>query len=113
MSTLADRIREQRKVEIKINDVTLYASRASDAQAINYVQKATPDLDVIAEHVNGWKGVRESDFIEGGSNEEIQFDKEVFMLGIEDRIDWIKPCIEKIFVEQWERLQKKIETEKK
>lgn len=113
MSTLADRIREQRRVEIKIDDITLYASRATDAQAISYVQNATPDLDVISKHITGWTGVKERDVIEGGSEELIDFDHEVFMLGIGDRIDWIKPCIEKIFIEPWERLQKKIDTEKK
>ena len=30
------------------------------------------------------------------------------MLGIGDRVDWIKPCIDKIFIETWERLQQKL-----
>lgn len=67
MSTLADRIREQRRVEIKIDDITLYASHTADTQAIGYVQNATPDLDVISKHVDGWLGVKK-DFIEYGSN---------------------------------------------
>ena len=82
MSTLADRIREQRRVEIKIDDITLFASRATDAQAIGYVQNATADLDVIAKHITGWAGIKERDVIEGGDEKLIDFDHEVFMLVI-------------------------------
>ncbi len=113
MSTLADRIREQRKVEVKIGGITLFATVSDDSDIIKYMREGTDDQEVIKAHVYGWAGVKESDLIEGGSDDVVEFDREVFELSIKNKVDWWSPSIEEIFTKPWKRLERKLELKKK
>ncbi|MBP7953535.1 MAG: hypothetical protein KAZ14_00030 [Nitrosomonas sp.] len=113
MGTLADRIREQRKVEVKIGDITLFATVSDDSDIIKYMREGTDDQEVIKSHVYGWSGVKERDLIDGGSDDIVAFDKEVFDLSIKNKIDWWAPSIEEIFTKPWKRLENKLELKKK
>lgn len=88
MSAIADRIRKSRRFSFKIGDVTLFGSRASLEQALQYNNRQLSDAQICRNHIVDWDGVKESDLIDGGSDLTIPFDRDDFSEVIGNKKEW-------------------------
>lgn len=111
--SLADKLRSARKIEIKVGDATFFGTRATPEQFSRYATQAATDAEVCRVHIDGWSGVKESDLIDGGSDEVIKFNREDFSEVIGEKPDWYKPIVAKILEDAQERFMVRKENEKK
>ena len=111
--SVADKLRAARKIEIKVGDITFYGTRATPEQFSRYATQASTDAEVCRVHIDGWSGVKESDLIDGGSDEVIKFSREDFSEAIGEKPDWYKPIVSKILEDAQERFVARKDNEKK
>lgn len=110
--SLAERIRESRKITIEVGNIKFFARRATEDETIQYHTNDTRNIDIAINHVTGWEGVKESDLIDGGSKELIQFDQDSFNEAIKDRADWALEIAKVVFNKGYERINKRAENAK-
>ncbi len=113
MSSLADKLRAARRIEIKVGDLTFSGTRATPEQFSRYATNSATDAEVCRLHIDDWSGVKESDLIDGGSKEAIKFNREDFSEAIADKPEWYKPIVAEILKDAQERFSKRAENEKK
>lgn len=111
--SLADKLRSARKIEIKVGDATFFGTRATPEQFSRYATQAATDAEVCRVHIDGWSGVKESDLIDGGTDEAIKFNREDFSEVIGEKPDWYKPIVAEILKDAQERFMARQENEKK
>ena len=111
--SLAERLREQRKITVRVGSVTFYARRATIEEFSKYSLDRTLDAEVARLHVTGWDGVRECDLIDDGSTDIVQFDRETFYEAIGDKPEWFSAIAKQVLDEAIKRLTSKAENEKK
>lgn len=91
---LADKIRKARETSIEVGGFKLKIRRPTDIEstsmAYSNIREAVPD---VARYVIGWEGVKESDLIDGGKPDPVQFDSDLFGEWISDRPDLWEPII--------------------
>lgn len=111
--SLAERLREQRKITVRVDNATFYARRATIEEFSRYSIDRTLDAEVARLHVTGWDGVKECDLIDDGSKEVIPFDREAFIEAIGDKPEWFNAIAKQVLDEAIKRLTSKAENEKK
>jgi len=111
--SIADKLRAARKVEVSIDNITFYINRATLEQSLTYSSRQSTDASICRAHVYGWDGVKESDLIDGGSDQDVPFSADVFSEIIGEKIDWWKPLSTKILEDSFNRLDSKKKNEKK
>lgn len=113
MSSVADKLRAARRIEIKVGDLTFTGTRATPEQFSRYATQASTDAEVCRVHIDGWENVKESDLIEGGGKDQIKFNRDDFSEAIADKPEWYRPIVAKILEDAQERFTKRAENEKK
>lgn len=113
MSSIADKLRAARRIEIKVDDKTFFGTRATPEQFSRYATQASTDAEVCRIHVTDWDGIKECDLIEGGSKEVIKFDRDAFFEVIGEKPDWYKPIVAEILKDAQARFVARTENEKK
>lgn len=111
--SVADKLRAARKIDIKVGDITFHGTRATPEQFSRYATNASTDAEVCRLHIDGWTGVKESDLIDGGSDEVIKFSRDDFSEAISEKPDWYKPIVSKILEDAQERFMARKDNEKK
>lgn len=112
MSSVAEKLRAARRIEIVIEHMTFLGTRATPEEFSRYVTQATTDSQVCRIHIDGWKDVKESDLIEGGSDDALKFNRDDFSEAISEKPDWYRPIVAEILKDAQERFTKKAENEK-
>lgn len=113
MSSLADKLRAARRIEVKVGELTFSGSRATPEQFSRYANLSVTDSEVCRIHIDDWKGVKESDVIEGGSKDVLKFDRDLFSEIISEKVEWYKPIVAEILKDAQERFAARISNEKK
>ncbi len=113
MSSLADKLRAARRIEIKVGDLTFSGTRATPEQFSRYATNSATDAEVCRLHIDDWSGVKESDIIDGGSKESLKFDRELFAELIGEKPDWYRPIVAEILKSAQERFTERAKNEKK
>lgn len=113
MSTLADKIRAARQIEIKVGGITFTGRRATNEEFSDYYRNDVSLAEVARRHINGWAGVKESDLIPGGSDDGVKFERDLFNEVIADQQDWWMPIYQEIIRDAIERAEQKAESKKK
>lgn len=111
--SLADRLREQRKVTVKVGDLTFHARRATIEEFSRYALDRILDSEVSRLHVTDWNNVKECDIIDGGSKEIIPFDRDVFVEVIGDKPEWFSAIAKEVLSDAIRRISEKVNNEKK
>ena len=97
MATLAEKIRESRKIEVVVDDVTFNCIRPSVDDFYAAVQKSSRDVQICKSYVIGWSGMKESQLIPGGSDEEVAFDANLWAEAVADCPHFYTPLAKNIF----------------
>jgi hypothetical protein len=84
---LAEQIRQARKLEIKVGDCVFYARRPTYEDIGGISIEGTRDPEIVRRFVTGWKNVRSKDLFVDGTDELIEFDREVWNEAIGDLPD--------------------------
>lgn len=111
--SLADKLRANRRITVKVGDATFLGTRATPEQFSRYATQASTDAEVCRVHIDGWEGVKESDLLEGGSDELIKFNRDDFSEAISEKPDWYKPIVAKILEDAQKRFEQRQDNEKK
>lgn len=112
--SIADRIREGRKITVEVDGKKFTGTRATFEQFAEYVQDRTTNAQVARNHITGWDGITEADLIESGSSKEaVNFSRELFAEAIADNIDWQVKIADAILADAMKRAQLKADNEKK
>jgi len=110
--SLPDKIRKSRESSVIVGDVTFTIRRATTEEMYTYYAKDLSFAEICRRHVTGWSGVKESDLLDGGKKEIVDFSKEVFDEVIGDRQDWWKEISNKVLEDAQNRITAKAENEK-
>ena len=113
MSGLAEKMRAARRIEVKVGDATFFGTRATPEEFSRYATQEITDSEACRRHIDGWDGVKESDLVEGGSDDLIKFNKDDFSEAISEKPEWYKPIVAKILEDAQERFLHRAENEKK
>ena len=111
--SLADKLRANRRITVKVGDATFTGTRATPEQFSRYATQASTDAEVCRVHITGWEGVKESDLLEGGSDELIEFDRDDFSEAIGEKPEWYKQIVAEILKDATERFTQRQDNEKK
>ena len=111
--SLADKIRESRKITVTIGDLKFTGRRATAEEFARYMQAQTLDAEVSRYHITGWDGVKESDLIDGGKADLVPFNKELFYEIIGDKPEWFGVIAKAVLEDSMRRITERIENEKK
>ncbi len=110
--SLAEKIREQRKITVKIGEITFSGTRATSEEFSKYSISQTMDAEVSRRHITGWSGVKECDLLEGGSKDLIEFNREDFDSVIGDHPEWYGVIAKAVLTDAIERISKRAGNEK-
>lgn len=110
--SLADKIREQRKISVTVGDVTFTGTRATSEEFAKYSINQVMDAEVSRAHITGWSGVKESDLIDGGGKTELPFSKSDFDLVIGDKPDWYGAIAKAVLTDAIDRITKRVDSAK-
>lgn len=115
MSSLADKLRAARRIDIKVGKATFTGTRATLEQALTYHNRVgvITDAEICRRHIDGWSGVKASDIIEGAPNTEIDFDRDTFAEIIGEKMEWWSEISRVIVADAIQRLAEKSENKKK
>ena len=78
MSTLAQKIRESRKIEIEVGDSVFIGRRPSVVELSDLIQSGAKDPALARTFISGWRNVKESDLVSDGSPELVAFDEDLW-----------------------------------
>ena len=113
MSSLVEKLRESRKVEVKVGDITFTGIRATIEQALTYNGDQISDAEICRRHITGWDGVKESDVFGGSDKQPVAFDKNLFNEVIGDNMEWWVAIAPKIIEDALNRLKERGDNTKK
>jgi hypothetical protein len=89
--SLAEKIRESRKVTVKVGKITFYFTRPTEEQLWKMISNRVSDPELLRQTIIGMDGAKESDLFKGGSNDPIAFNKEDFDEAIGDLPELFEP----------------------
>jgi hypothetical protein len=110
---LIDKIRAQRQTDIEAAGLVFIASRPTDLDVQEMRGKTLPALDLLKKYVKGWRGVKESDLINGGVPKLVEFTQELFAEWVGDRPDIFNPLVSGIIAAYEQHAQQQADTLKK
>lgn len=94
--SLAEKIRESRKVTIKIGKITFHFTRPTEEQLRKMVFNQVSDPELLRQTIAGMDGAKESNLFKGGSDEPIAFNKEDFDEAIGDLPELFEPLAKQL-----------------
>lgn len=114
MNDLAQKIKESRKLIIKVGEMTFFARRLTFAEYCKISHRKVDEHDFLTDLdiVSGWDGVRESDLFIGGGDDPVEFDSGLFSLAIVDMADAYSEISNTVVSETMKFLGKKEDNEK-
>lgn len=112
MNSAIEKLRESRRVEIKVGNVTFAGRRCTMEDALKYYREGTLEIDVCRLHIDGWEGVTEKDIF-GKGTEPVPFDKELFGEVISDKMEWWGPIYTGLIEDADKRAQERSKSQKK
>tara|TARA_R110000772_G_scaffold23646_2_gene63139 strand:+ start:88 stop:426 length:339 start_codon:yes stop_codon:yes gene_type:complete len=110
--SLADKIRESRRIEIPVKEMKFFSSRPSVEEYGAMYLKGTTNAEVARRYVDGWEGVRECDLFPGGSKNEVKFDKELWREAIGDLMEIYNPIAEALIAATQKQIEAKAKNKK-
>lgn len=111
--SLAEKIREQRKITVKVGHITFTGVRATTEEYSKYATMQMMDAEVARRHITDGTGLKESDFIDGGEKTEIAFNKSDFDLVVGDKPEWYGLIAKAVLTDAINRINERVENEKK
>ena len=111
--SLADKIKEARKITVNIGNKVFTGYRSTTEQLGMYLANDLHQAEVARRHISGWSGVTEKDLYEDGGNSNVPFDKELFDLIIGDKPEWYSKIFQEVTLKAIEIINGKAENEKK
>ncbi len=114
MSDLAEKIRKSRRVEIPVGKMKFFGRRMTAAELYKTYNKQSEDCEALIDYqlIDDWEGVREKDMFPGGSNDLVNFDRNVFNTAIVDLPKIWKPIVKKLVEETQKHIEVAGENEK-
>ena len=91
-----DKINKARELVIKVDGFEFSGAYATLEQALIYEQEQTSRPEICRNHITGWSGVKESDVVDDGKKENIDFDPRIFAYAIGNRPDWWNPIAQEV-----------------
>lgn len=88
MTSLVERIKQSRRFRAECDGVVFVGNLLTREQFWQLGKDGLTDAELARRVVDGWEGVTEAQLIEGGADEAIPFDKELFDEVIGDKPDW-------------------------
>ena len=85
--SLANRMKESRKVTIEVGEMKFFGRRPSLEEFGKMYNANANAFDLARKFINGWENVKEKDLFSGGSDEVVAFDQEIFSEYISDTTD--------------------------
>lgn len=82
--SLVERLRAARQFRIESGGKVFLARRPTDLEAMALNGRRLDASELVQRFVEGWEGFVESDFISGGSDEEVPFSKALYTEYIAD-----------------------------
>lgn len=95
---LQSQLLKARESKVSIGRMSFTIRRPTEMQLIRMRRPDSSSIDInlktIQTHVVGWDGVLESDIVNGGANDPVPFDVDLYSAWIEDRPEVWVPLIE-------------------
>jgi len=91
---ISARIRKARESQIEAGGFTFTIRRPTDEEAVR--RQGESAFDFARDFVVGWKGVKESDLVNGGGSDEVPFDTTAWSEWLADRPDLWGPIGEAV-----------------
>lgn len=110
--SLAEKIRESRKVTIKIGKITFYFTRPTEEQLRKMIFSQVSDPELLRQTITGMEGAKESDLFKDGSSDPIAFDKDDFDEAIGDLPELFEPLARELVEKTKEYRDKGKDSEK-
>lgn len=111
-STLADKIRNARRLRIEAGGHTFVALRPTDLDMVEFNATGTRHPRHLLKHVIGWEGVREMDLVPSGDPHPAPFEPEALDEWLKDRLDILAELSSKLIAAYGEHQQAKEEAAK-
>lgn len=105
-TSLADKIRNARRLRIEAGGHAFMALRPTDADMVDFHSTNRHPRHLL-KHVTGWEGVREMDIIEHGDPHPAPFDPEALDEWLKDRLDILAELSSKLIAAYGEHQQAK------
>ena len=112
MSSIAEKLRAARRIEIKIGEITFTGTRVTPEQYSIYMHNSFSDAEVCRRHIEMVEGAKESDLFEGAPKTPWKFNKDDFSEALAEKPDWYKPIVKKLIEDASEKYLQKAENEK-
>lgn len=112
MTSLIERIKQSRRFTVKCGNVVFHGNYLTQEKYYSYLLDKVTDAEVARRVVDGWENIKESDLIEGGSDESVPFSPELFAEVIGDHPDWWRVVADEVIRKLNEKTDKKEATEK-
>ena len=94
-ATLAEAIRKNKQIEVKVRHMTFICKRPTmEYLAIVYKEQHT-DAQMARAFIQDWNGVKESDLFVGAPDVEVNYDRKLFELASGDLTEICKEVAEK------------------
>ena len=93
---LIEKIRAARQQDVVVDDIAFTCRRPTDLEMVDWARLGLERGEILRRFVVGWRGVKESDLIPGGTSELIEFNNDLFMEWVADRPNTWAPIIETI-----------------
>lgn len=97
--TLVKRMRKARQFTVEIDGFTFTCRRPTQAEAAEMHQQGYDNHRIAATFVCGWKGVKESDLVQSGGGDEVEFTPAVWREWVADELRFWTPLADRILDE--------------
>src|SRR5690349_20650783 len=110
--SLAEKIRASRRLEIQVGDAVFYARRPTYEELGQLFWDKATNPEIARRFVTGWRNVRAKDLFADGSDDLVEFDREVWNEAAGD-LKHATGVIADRLVKESHEYQEKAETERK
>lgn len=109
---LIERLKQQRKLHIRIEKFIFYARRPTDAEMVELRRNSAGNINIAMDYVFNWENVVEDDIVGGGGNSIVDFDADLWREWCADRPDFWTP-ITKAIIDAYKLHSSRLETAEK
>lgn len=88
MTSLIERIKQSRRFRAEHDGIAFVGTLPTREQFFLFGRDGLTDAELARKVVDGWEGMTEAHLIEGGSDEQVPFDKAIFDEVIGDKQEW-------------------------
>lgn len=107
--SLADKIRSSRIIEVNVDGKIFLGRRPTDEE-FGEIRENSTAYEVCRKFVNDWRNVKESDLIDGGCDDQVAFDADIFYEYISDNAEIAIEISKKLISEAVDRINRKNKT---